>query len=163
VEMNLPEPRTPRGCSRPLKACAVILALVVVAVILLFWYALRMPAMRALVQCQTNMMAVGQALQRYEDVNGVYPKDLDTLKKDYLKDDSVLRCPLVKPDEEGSCYIYHRPGPGADDKFVILECDLHKTRGEVPIKKLQLLKDGTVNAEGLPLDEAIKESEKRKR
>lgn len=156
MEMNLPQSIPPRGCSRPVKACAVVLLLLIMAVIVLVVYVVRMPAARALFQCQQNMIAVGEALKRYEDVNGAYPKTLDDLKKDYLKDPSVLSCPTIEDRSDDSCYTYHRPGPKSGPKFVVLECNLHRLKPDAPIPKLQLLKDGTVRAEGQSLNPPTK-------
>ncbi len=148
MEMNVPQPVPPRGCSRPVRACAISLLLLILAVIALVVYVVRMPAARALFQCQQNMIAIGEALKRYEDVNDVYPRTLDDLKKDYLKDPSVLSCPTIDGKKDESCYTYHRPGPRSGPKFVVLECSLHRLKPGTPIPKLQLLKDGTVRAEG---------------
>ena len=159
------QPETPRrtGCSRPLKACALILALLAIAFIATLIYMIRLPVVRSLVKCQSNMMAISAAIKRYNDVNGAYPPNLMALKKDYLKAPSVLRCPLSELGSDKPSYIYHRPGPNAPDDFAILECKLHKLRPDVPISKLQLLKNGTIRPVTPKFKEVLREQSKQRK
>ncbi len=154
--------RGPRGCRRLLIGCGVVTALIIAGFAALLIYTLRMPSARELLRCRDDMIAVGDALRRYEDVNGSYPPDLQALEKDYLKDPSVLRCPLDKSPSSQTSYIYHRPGPNAKGDFVVLECCRHRIRGDVPVSRLLILKDGTFNIETPSLQQQVKEMERRK-
>ena len=139
------------GCRKPLIACAVITALVIAAVVVLLIYLSRMPIVVNTWTCRRNMTEINDALRRYYDVNDVYPPDLDTLEKDYLKDKSVLRCPLDKSPGSAPSYVYHRPGPNSHGGFVVLECSLHRLGSDEPVTKLVLLKNGDVNVERVQL------------
>jgi len=105
------------------------------------WLA-RVPSVRDTMRCKTNMEEIGGALNRYSDVNGCYPANLESLKKDYLEDLSVLRCPLDKSTENSPSYIYHCPKENAKDTDVILECDRHRLYSGMPVSMLVLLKNG---------------------
>lgn len=133
----------PRGCGRLFRGCAVIAVLMVLALIAMLVYGVRMPSVQALAMCQTNMLAVDAALERYNDVNGHYPPDLASLRKDYLKDPAVLRCPLDHSKTNEPSYIYHRPGPGASGDFVVLECLRHRLYPGLPMSRLTVTKDGS--------------------
>ncbi len=138
------------GCSRSLKGCAIIVAVAFVAVIALLIYMSRMPVVQDVVTCRMNMTAVGAALNRYHDVHNAYPETLDELKKDYLKNPSVLRCPLDKSPGTEPSYIYHRPKSNSPAKFVVLECCRHRLSKGMPISKMQLRKDGSITLEANP-------------
>jgi len=145
---DLLEPKrdvTPRpgGCARVFRGCAVIAVLMVLALIALLIYGVRMPSVRALAICQNNMLAVDAALDRYNDVHGEYPPDLNALRKDYLKDLCVLRCPLDHSKNDEPSYIYHRPGPSASGDFIVLECVRHRLYPGLPVSRLQITKDGS--------------------
>lgn len=132
------------GCSRPAKACAITLVAVVALFLGLMFYAFRMPVVRGVVRCQTNMREIGDALRRYNDVNRSYPRDLESMSKDYLKDPSVLRCPLDRSPSEAPSYIYHRPDSSSPGSFVVLECRHHDLGRDLPPSTLVYMKNGTV-------------------
>ncbi|MCL5103487.1 MAG: hypothetical protein M1133_05155 [Armatimonadetes bacterium] len=136
---------TPRsGCSRPLKGCAIIAAVLCLAFIGLMIWLFRNPNVRNLVRCTENMVKVGDALRRYHDVNNKYPPDLESLKKDYLKDPGVLQCPVGPLTGDDPNYTYHAPPADAKESFVVLECARHVFgRGSPPIK-LRLRLDGSM-------------------
>lgn len=157
VELDQTETRSRSGCSRPLKGCAVIAAVVALGLVGVLIYTFSLPQMRDLRQCQSNMMAVGAALQRYHDVNNEYPPDLAALEGEYLKDSSVLQCPLAETREGEPSFIYHRPGPGAEDSFEMLVCECHGRSPEVPVRRIVLHKDGTLKLETLSLRDAMRE------
>jgi hypothetical protein len=139
------------GCRKPLTACAVITALVIAVVVGLLIYLFRMPVIVNMRACQSKMIEINDALRRYYDVNGEYPPDLRTLEKDYIKDKSVLRCPLDKSPGNAPSYVYHRPGRNAPGDFVVLECSLHRLARNEPVIKLVLLKNGRPTVERLQL------------
>jgi hypothetical protein len=110
-----------------------------------------MPAVVSMRACQDNMLDISDALRRYDDVNNQYPSNLMALRKDYLKNDSVLRCPLDKSPGNEPSYVYHRPGPHSGDDFVVLECSLHRISPNEPIPKIVVLKSGRVTVEKLQI------------
>jgi len=142
-------PQTPikSGCSRPFKACLAVLILVTVTVIGLLIYAIRTPAIRGLVRCQSNMAEIGAALRRYADLHGSYPDDLSAIRKEYLKNPNVLRCPLDTSVNDRPSYIYHQPKPNSGPNFVVLVCPHHRFSTETPPARLVYLKKGIVKLE----------------
>lgn len=124
---------------------------------------LRMPGVNTTLKCRSNMEELGAAITRYKDVNNKYPEKLSDLKKEYLKDTSVLRCPLDKNKDNDTSYVYHRPGPGAKGTFVMLECDRHRPRRDMPKIKLKLLKNGTVISQTPSYKEMLKEIEEKEK
>jgi len=150
------------GCGWPLKGCAVVTVVVIFALVGLLVYALMLPGWRDLRKCQANMTQINDALGRYYDVNGEYPPDLQTLAKEYLKDESVLRCPLSKPGKSGSSYIYNRPGPHSPGGFPVLVCECHSKRNDLPIRRLILLKNGQLKLEARSLKELELESRRKR-
>jgi hypothetical protein len=124
----------------------VVLVLVALVFVGLLLYAMRMPAVRGMLKCQSNLMEVGGALRRYADLHGSYPRDLSAIEKDYLKDPSVLRCPLDRNSGGVSSYIYHPPGPNAKGDFVVLVCTRHRFSRDTPATQLVYLKKGVVHA-----------------
>lgn len=123
----------------------VVLVLVALVFAGLLLYAMRMPAVRGMLGCQSNLMEVGGALRRYSDLHGSYPRDLSAIEKDYLKDPSVLRCPLDRDPSGVSSYIYHRPGANAKGDFVVLVCTRHRFSRDTPRTQLVYLKKGAVH------------------
>jgi len=154
-------PPKPTGCAPYLKGCLIVVAVLIVAFLGLLIYVLQMKPVRDLAQCKVNMETIGEALRRYNDVNGEYPTDLKPIAKDYLKDDSVLYCPLSTNRRRETSYTYHRPGASAKDDFVVLECARHKLRPDVPASKILLLRSGGVIAESPSFREFMRENEKR--
>lgn len=133
--INIPKAR---GLSLPLKICLGTFLFVVVLFLAAAIYMGQMPGVQAWQRCKDNMMEVSAAISRYEDVNGQPPATLEALKKDYLKDPSVLRCPSDKSPGDAPSYKYN---PKATGTQVMLECDREKLPGER--LKMQVLADGT--------------------
>lgn len=133
------------GCSTPLKACLVVGALVFVLLIGGLIWTLRLPAVRSLIRCRSNMTQIGEAIRRYHDVTGSYPPELAVLRRDYLKDPSVLRCPLDRSPGDAPSYLYHRLRPDSPERAVVLECDRHRLKPGKQRVKLLLLKNGQVS------------------
>lgn len=135
------------GGSNLLKGCAIVAAMAIVGLIVLLVYLVRMPTVQSIMKCRMNMVAVGDAIGRYHDATGAYPADLHAIEKEYLTDRSVLRCPLDKSKDNKPSYAYHRPGANSGDRFIMLECNRHRFGKEMPVSKLMLLKDGTIEME----------------
>lgn len=151
MELDHYNTRSTIGCSRPLIGCGIAAALVVVLVLGMLVYLLRMPAIRSVMTCRSNLTELGRALQRYYDVNHEYPASLGDLEREYLKDTQVLRCPLdIGPTKRG--YVYHRPGPDSPDNFVVIECGRHKLKPGAPRSTLKLLKSGAIAVQTPPTD-----------
>ncbi len=130
------------GCSAPVRGCVIVLAAALVMLIGSLVWMLRMPTVKTMWKCRDNIIAIGAALERYNTVNGKYPAKLSDLKKEYLTDPSVLRCPLDKSEKDATSYTYNRPGPGSPDDFIVLECHRHKISEDLPQTSLRLLKSG---------------------
>lgn len=156
MEVNNANPRRP-GCSILLKSCLVITALVIGLFMAGMIYMIRMTSVRSIATCKEHMLEVAAAVQRYEDVNGHRPSDLNALRKDYLEDLSVLRCPLDKTPGGTPSYAYN---PKARDAHVMLECDRHRLRKDMPVSKLVVDGDGNFTIVSPSLSEAFKEAEK---
>ena len=159
MDQNINNAQPAKGCSKYFKGCLIITAVMMAAIIGLFIYAMNLPAIQVMLECRDNMTQVGEALERYHSVNSTYPPDLETLKKEYLKDPSVLKCPLDKSGGNKSSYIYHKPPENAADTFVILECDRHSMGHNMPPSKLKLMINGEFKSPSFQeaMDEASKQ------
>lgn len=146
MEQDHYDTRSTISCSKPLIGCGIAAGIAVALVLGMLLYLLRMPVIRSVMACRSNMTELGRALERYHDVNHEYPADLIALKKEYLKDPKVLECPLDTDGGEPS-YTYHRPGPDAPDDFVVLECSRHRLEAGAEPSTLKLLKNGSVTVE----------------
>lgn len=123
-------------------------------------YVMRLPSIHAMQQCASNLQEVGAAISRYEDVNDRRPAKLRELEKQYLSDASVLRCPLDKSPGNEPSYTYN---PKATDSQVMMECDRHRLKRDMPKSKLQVLGDGTFKTVSPSISDAMKEAEKQSR
>ena len=150
----------PTGCSPPLRGCLIASLLVMALFIGVLAYFSRMPSMQAMGECKYNMQELSAAISRYEEVTGHRPEKLPDLAKQYLKDPSVLRCPLDKSSGKTPSYGYN---PNANDGRVMLECDRHKIRKDMPNSKLLILGDGKFEIRNPSFRETMKEAEKRSR
>ena len=106
-----------------------VLAIAIAAVALLVGLMLviisQMPSARNDLGCKFNMIALSEALRRYHWPNEGYPATLEALRKEYLRDPAVLRCPLDRTPGSAPSYTYTKPSPDSPDNMVILECDRH--------------------------------------
>lgn len=93
------------------------------------------------------MIEIGAALRRYADLHGSYPDDLSAIRKEYLKNPDVLRCPLDTSLNDRPSYIYHQPKPNSGPDFVVLVCPHHRFSTETPPARLVYLKKGIVKLE----------------
>lgn len=110
-----------------------------IAFLLLVWYFYKMPGMNDLLVCRMNIQELGEAIERYYDVNDTYPKSLDELRGEYLKDSAILSC----PSNTKKVYSYTRPDEKTSGSFRIIECT-HTLRSDLPAIKLVLTKDGNI-------------------
>jgi len=157
MEANNTTPQRPAGCSLLLKSCLVTTVLVIALFMAGLIYMVRMTSVRDLSTCAEHMREVAAAVERYDDVNSHRPAKLAALRKEYLKDPSVLRCPLDKSPGERPSYAYN---PEARDGQTMLECDRHRIRDDMPISKLKIHGDGTFEMVKPSLSETLKEAEK---
>jgi len=94
--------------------------------------------------CRRNLIELGAALQRYHNRNGTYPERLEMLYPDFLKTDSVLRCPAEAGDGKPRGYRYFRPTDATPPDAVVIRCDLHSPAGQQKVVLL-LRMDGRVD------------------
>lgn len=156
MEANNTNQRQP-GCSLLLKSCLVITALVIGLFMVGMIYMLRMSSVRAMSTCAENMRQVAAAVQRYQDVNGHRPSSLDVLRKEFLEDAAVLRCPLDKTPGDKPSYAYNS---NAMDGQTMLECDRHRLRRDMPVNKLKIHGDGSFEMVRPSLSDTLNEAEK---
>ncbi len=149
---------TSAGCSLPLKGCLVITIIVMALFVGILAYFSRMPSVRAMGECRYNMQELAAAIGRYKAVNGHRPENLDELAEQYLKDPSVLRCPLDKSHSKKSSYKYNSK---AGDSQIMLECDRHKLRRDMPNSILRVSGDGRFDVRNPSFKEAMQDAEKR--
>ncbi len=96
--------------------------------------------------CRRNLVELGAALQRYHNRNREYPETLDRLYPDFLKTDSVLRCPADEGKEKSSGYRYFRPTDATPPDATVIRCDRHSPAGQQKVV-LNLRKDGRVDVQ----------------
>ena len=149
---------TPAGCSPPLKGCLVTTVIVMALFLGVLAYFSRMPSVRAMGVCKYNMQELAAAIDRYKAVNGHRPESLDELADQYLKDPSVLRCPLDKSSGDTSSYTYN---PKAGDNQIMLECARYKLRHDMPNSILRVSGDGRFDVRNPGIKETIRDAEKR--
>lgn len=138
MEVNSDNSRPP-GCGMALKGCLIVTALVMGLFIAGLLYFSRVPSVKAIHVCGTNLQEVAAAISRYNDVAGHRPPNLRALAKQYLRDPAVLRCPLDKSPGGAPSYTYN---PRAGDGQVMLECDRHRLKQDLPNSKLRVLGNG---------------------
>jgi len=148
----------PRGCSTALKGCLIVTALVMGLFMAGLAYFARLPSVQSIRVCSSNMQELAGAISRYDDVNGHRPPDLRALAKQYLNDTSVLRCPLDKSPGDAPSYNYN---PRARDGQVMLECDRHRLKRDMPNSTLRVLGNGKFEMESPGFREVMKEAAKR--
>ncbi len=107
-------------------ALAVTIAAIALLVGLMLVVISQVPSARHKLRCKSNMMAISAALQRYYWPNETYPDNLDALRKDYLKEPGVLRCPADKSPGRKPSYDYIKPAPNAPGNAIVLSCDRHR-------------------------------------
>ncbi len=148
------------GCSILLKSCLVITALLIVLFMAGLIYMLRMSSVRSLAACAENMRELSAAIRRYDDVNGRRPSELAVLREEYLQDASVLRCPLDKSPGSKPSYEYN---PRARGTQVMLRCDRHRIRKDMPVSKLVVYGDGRFEVVRPSFQETLDAAEKHAR
>ena len=121
-------------------------------------YMARLPSVQSIRICSSNMQELAAAISRYNDVNGHRPPNLRALAKQYLSDTSVLRCPLDKSPGNEPSYNYD---PRAGDGQVMLECDRHRVKSDMPNSKLRVLGSGKFEMESPSFRDTLREAGKR--
>ena len=148
----------PPGCSTALKGCLIVTALVMGLFMAGLLYFARLPSVESIRVCSSNMQELAAAISRYSDVNGHRPPNLRALARQYLTDASVLRCPLDKSPGDAPSYTYNAQ---ARNGQVMLECDRHRLRRDMPNSKLRVLGNGKFEMESPGFREVLKEAGKR--
>jgi len=141
-----------------MKGCLITTAVVLLLFMVAVYYFSRLPSVQSIQRCEANMQQIADAISRYDDVNGRRPADLKALQKEYLAKRAVLRCPLDRSPGDASSYAYH---PNAGDREVMLECDRHKLRGDMPRSRLVVYGDGSLKIVNPGIREAMDEARKR--
>lgn len=122
-----------KGCRGCLITVLVILILFLGSCI----YVSHLPAFNPLMTCVENQMELYSAIQRYRDLHNAYPKSLNDIKEEYLKDKNIIYCPLDKKHEG-----YEYFSPDKTDQDFILRCKRHKLSENQPIPPIITTKDG---------------------
>jgi hypothetical protein len=125
LEVGYPD-MDPIRLARWSTALAIIIAAAALLIGLMLVAVSQTPSLRNKVRCQSNMIAISEALRRYSWPNDGYPDSLESLRKEYLKDAGVLRCPLDKNPAGKPSYIYIKPEMDSSDDMVVLGCDRHR-------------------------------------
>jgi|LSQX01.2.fsa_nt_gb hypothetical protein len=148
------------GCSAPLKGCLIVSAIVMALFLVALIHFSRMPSVHAIGTCKYNLQELAAAVSRYEDVTGSRPEKLKDLAGQYLSDKSVLKCPLDKTSDKTSSYTYN---PKAKGGQVMIECDRHRLKKDMPNSRLRVLGDGKFEIKNPGFRETVKEAEKHSR
>jgi hypothetical protein len=143
-----------------MKGCLITTAVVLLLFMVAVYYFSRLPSVQSIQRCEANMQQIAGAISRYEDVTGRRPADLAALKKEYLPKGTTLRCPLDRSPGDTPSYAYH---PDAGDGDVMLECDRHKLRGDMPGSRLVVYGDGTLKIINPGIREAMDKARKQDR
>ncbi|MGQ9807143.1 MAG: hypothetical protein ACUVSM_07650 [Armatimonadota bacterium] len=96
--------------------------------------------------CRRNLVELGAALQRYHNRHRAYPEKLEMLYPDFLKTDSVLRCPANEDGKKPAGYRYFRPTDATPPDAAVIRCDLHAPAGQQKVV-LILRMDGRVEVQ----------------
>lgn len=105
---------------------------------------MRNPEISDLATCKLHMSEIYGAIERYRAVHDDnYPPSLDALKDDYMKDPSVLKCPLDKTGSKTTSYEYTPPKGEPDPDQVIVSCRRHRANPKLPVLEVFLKADGS--------------------
>jgi|GEM_PF-5458881 len=126
-----------------LRWTAVITTLAALMLILAVTLLMRYPTVSDIVECQLNMPEIYGAVQRYRATHDdQYPPSLDVLRKEYMKDTSVLTCPLDKSKSGKTSYTYTPPKEDANDDDILISCNRHRVRHDLPVIEVYITVGG---------------------
>ena len=126
--------RKRKGCIGCLSFLLVIFAIILCCMI----YVSKLPCFEPAMTCVEQEMELYNAIMRYRDLNNAYPKSLDDIKDEYLKDKNILFCPL---DTKHEGYEYFCPDKDKNTAF-ILRCNRHKISDSQPLPPFAITKQG---------------------
>ncbi|MBI2843378.1 MAG: hypothetical protein HYX78_08255 [Armatimonadetes bacterium] len=132
-----PERQTPRYWRIGFVGCSVIIVFLVGLLAIATLAVYRSPYYRSVINCNRRIESAGAALDRYAIKNDAYPESLMGLAPDYLPADE-LYCPLVT--DHSAAYSYFRPAVDTPDGAVVLECNRHRMKSNVPPIIIRYLK-----------------------
>lgn len=105
---------------------------------------MRYPTISDIANCQLNLPEIYGAVERYRATHeDKYPPSLDILRKEYMKDPSVLVCPLDKSKSGKTSYTYTPPKENPKEDDILIRCNRHRVRLDLPIIEVYI----TVNGE----------------
>jgi hypothetical protein len=144
-----------------LRWTAVITTLAALMLILGVAMLMRNTSISNIAKCQLNMPEIYGAVERYRATHDdKYPPDLDILRKEYMKDPSVLICPLDKSNSGKTSYTYTPPKEDADGSDILISCNRHRVRDDFPILEVYITVDGDAGFRPEPKDESLPKPKK---
>ena len=131
-ELNIKRRNCCLGCLTPI---VVVVLLMVGSMV----YVCCQPYFKPMIKCLENQMELNDAIRRYRDGHEEqYPESLKDLEAEYLKDKSVLYCPL---DGEKEGYTYNNPNKDKEAEWVTT-CPRHKLDEKHPFPPIGIDKNG---------------------
>ena len=126
-----------------LRWTAVITTLAALMLILAVTLLMRYPAVSNIAKCQLNLPEIYGAVERYRATHeDQYPPNLDVLRKEYMKDTSVLICPMDKSKSGKTSYTYTPPKGEANDNDILISCNRHRVRPDLPVIEVYITVGG---------------------
>ena len=127
-----------KGPSPCCLGCFVPILIVILLFIGMCIYVYTQPYTKPIMTCLQNQLEIYEAIGRYKDLNNTYPESLKDLEKEYLKDKSVLYCPL---DTKQEGYEYQNPEKVKGAKY-ITRCSRHILKEGVPFPPIIITPQG---------------------
>ena len=140
TEAEIIEEKFRSGKSKKNKSCCVCCLVVLLVLFLgivgsVFYLIKSLPGLNELIVCRTHLEKVSGAMERYHDANDKYPESLRELKGEYIRDHSLLKCPVHSGEYE------YKPGKKDDDP--VISCK-HSLSDKLPVFGWILYRDGSV-------------------
>lgn len=126
-----------KGCY----GCLITIIVILIIIIGIGVYVSHLPAFRPLVTCMENQTELYNAITRYKDLNGTFPKTLNDISDEYLNDKNILYCPT---DTDHKGYEYRNPDEYINPPAFIIRCKGHKLNENQPFPPIIISKDGKI-------------------
>jgi len=143
MEENKMQEELLKELKRRKKSCFMGCLLPIMIILIIFTgaviYVTNLPSFKPMLKCSENLMELGAATIRYRDLNKKYPKKLEDLKNEYLKDNNILYCPLDK-NKDG--YEYVNPDTDKNNSNFMIRCKNHIVKPGQPRLFLIINKNG---------------------
>ncbi len=127
-----------RGPSPCCLGCLTPIIIIILLFVGMCVYVYNQPYTKPIMSCLQNQLEIYEAIGRYKDLNNTYPNNLKELEKEYLKDKSVLYCPL---DKDKAGYEYANPEKEKGTKY-ITKCSKHKLNEYTPFPPIIITPQG---------------------